>query len=171
MVAKNKQKIGLMTLPPELIRQNIYLVRGQKVMLDADLAGLYGVETRVLKQAIRRNRDRFPSDFMFELTRKEMEIWRSHFVTSNPSRKMSMRHPPFAFTENGVAMLSGVLKSKRAIRVNIAIMRTFTQLRQLVSNNKELAERVERLEGQVARVFYLLSDEYSPKKPIGFGEQ
>ena len=105
-------------VPIELIASKIYLIRGIKVMLDRDLAELYSVETKVLKQAVRRNIDRFPADFMFEITKMELENWRSQFVTSK-SDKMGLRIPPFAFTEHGVLMLSSVLKSERAIQVNI----------------------------------------------------
>ena len=105
----------------------IYLIRGQKVMLDRDLAELYDVDTRRLKEAVRRNIDRFPSDFMFEMTSEELENWRSQFATSN-SEKMGLRRPPFCFTEQGVAMLSSVLRSRRAVEVNIEIMRAFVQI-------------------------------------------
>ncbi len=105
------------TLPMERITGKIVMLRGMKVMLDRDLAELYGVETKVLKRQVRRNIDRFPSDFMFELTKDELTDWRCQFVTSN-SDKMGLRYPPMAFTEQGVAMLSSVLNSKRAIQVN-----------------------------------------------------
>jgi hypothetical protein len=108
-------------LPEELVWAKIYLIRGQKVMLDRDLASLYAVETRRLKEQVRRNINRFPKDFMFELTKEELNDWRSQFATSN-SEIMGIRHPPFAFTEHGILMLSGVLNSKRAIEVNIPIM-------------------------------------------------
>ena len=120
-------------VPIELIASKIYLIRGIKVILDRDLAELYGVETKVLKQAVRRNIDRFPADFMFEMTETEFEDWRSQFVTSNSDR-MGLRYKPMAFTEQGVAMLSSVLKSKRAIEVNIAIMRAFVKLREMVTS-------------------------------------
>ena len=107
-------------IPVEAIAGKIYLIRGQKVMLDRDLADLYGVETKALKQAVRRNIDRFPADFMFELTDTELKNWRSQFVTSKSDR-MGLRYKQMAFTEQGVAMLSSVLRSKRAILVNIQI--------------------------------------------------
>ncbi len=113
-------KKGVM-IPVERIKQLIVFIRGQKVMLDRDLAELYGIETKVLKQAVRRNIKRFPDDFMFELTKEEFENWRSQFVTSNRD-KMGLRYKPMAFTEQGVAILSSVLRSERAIEVNIAIM-------------------------------------------------
>ena len=103
-----------------VIKSKIYTIKGYRVMLDFDLAELYEVETRVLKQAVRRNTDRFPNDFMFELSKEEFENWRSQFVMSNPLNKMGLRYAPFVFTEQGVAMLSSVLKSKKAIDVNIA---------------------------------------------------
>jgi len=107
-------------LPVESITNKIYFIRDHKVMLDRDLADLYGVETKLLKRTVRRNIDRFPSDFMFELTKKELENWRCQFGTSN-NIKMGLRYSPMAFTEQGVAMLSSVLNSKRAIQVNIQI--------------------------------------------------
>lgn len=124
-----------------IVKDKIYVIRGSKVMLDFDLAELYGVETRVLKQAVRRNIDRFPDDFMFELSENELEDWRSQFVMSNPSNRMGLRYPPFAFTEQGVAMLSSVLKSKKAIAVNIAIMRAFVMLRQHLTDYDNLKEQ------------------------------
>jgi hypothetical protein len=133
--------------PVALIESRIYLIRGQKVLLDADLASLYRVETKVLNQAVRRNRERFPADFMFQLTRKEDEALRSQIVTSNQgSGRGGRRYPPYAFTEQGIAMLSSVLTSKRAIEVNIAIMRTFVRLRQLLARHEELGRRLEQLE-------------------------
>jgi hypothetical protein len=133
--------------PVAPIESRIYLIRGQKVLLDADLASLYQVETKVLNQAVRRNRERFPADFMFQLTRKEDEALRSQIVTSNETTGRGWcRYPPYAFTEQGIAMLSSVLSSKRAIEVNIAIMRTFVRLRQLLATHEELARRLEHLE-------------------------
>jgi hypothetical protein len=133
--------------PVALIESRIYLIRGQKVLLDADLASLYQVETKVLNQAVRRNRERFPADFMFQLTRKEDEALRSQIVTSNEGGgRGGRRYPPYAFTEQGIAMLSSVLTSQRAIEVNIAIMRTFVRLRQLLATHEELARRLEQLE-------------------------
>lgn len=134
-------------IPVERIEQSIYMIRGLKVMLDRDLAALYGVETRVLKQAVRRNADRFPDAFMFVLTGKEFINWRSQFVTSN-SDKMGLRHAPMAFTEQGVAMLATVLNSKRAIDVNIAIMRTFVKLRQMLDSHARLSKKLAELEAK-----------------------
>lgn len=137
-------------LPIEAIERKIYLIRGKKVMLDRDLALLYGVETRTLNQAVRRNITRFPEDFMFQLSNEEMEIWKSQIVISNKER-MGLRKRPNAFTENGVAMLSSVLNSERAIEVNIQIMRTFTKLREILSTHKELAHKLSQLENKIER--------------------
>ena len=123
------------------------MIRGLKVVLDRDLAALYGVETQALRQAVRRNADRFPDDFMFVLTGKEFINWRSQFVTSN-SDKMGLRHAPMAFTEQGVAMLATVLNSERAIDVNIAIMRTFVKLRQMLDSHVQLAKKLAELEAK-----------------------
>ena len=144
-------------------------------MLDRDLAELYGVETKVLKQAVRRNIYRFPKDFMFEMSKKEFKNWRSQFVTSNQD-KMGLRHTPMAFTEQGVAMLSGILNSDRAIAVNIQIMRTFTKLRKALLDNEglrsELSELKQITEERFQIVFetldQLLKEEDKPKKKIGY---
>lgn len=162
-------------LPIELIEKRIYFLRGEKVMLDRDLAELYGVETRILKQAVRRNIMRFPDDFMFILEKKEFEQWRSQIVMSN-SDKMGLRHPPMAFTEQGVAMLSSVLKSERAIQVNIAIMRTFTQLRRMLATHEDLRRKIEEMEAKYDEQFrlvfeairQLLEEDEKPKRRIGF---
>ena len=153
----------------------IYLIRGKKVILDRNLAQLYGVETKVFKQAVRRNIERFPEDFMFELSKSEFVNWRSQFVTSNRD-KMGLRYSPMAFTEQGVAMLSSVLRSKTAIHVNIQIMRAFTKMRQLVFDNADLRREVgnlrEDVDGKFRIVFetldQLLSVESKPKRKIGF---
>ena len=118
----------------QLIQSKIYEIRGQKVMLDRDLAELYGVETRILNQAVKRNIERFPEDFMFQITHTEVEIWKSQIVISN-SIKMGMRRNPYAFTQLGVAMLSSVLNSKTAIQINMGIMRAFVAIRQMVADN------------------------------------
>jgi len=115
-------------IPIQNIINKIYLFRDVKVMIDRDLAALYGIETKTLKQTVRRNIERFPDDFMFELNKTEFENWRSQFVTSNAD-KMGLRYAPMVFTEHGVLMLSSVLKSEKAIQVNIQIMRTFSKLR------------------------------------------
>jgi hypothetical protein len=127
----------------ELIKRSIQEIRGKKVMLDLDLAKIYEVETRVLKQAVRRNIERFPDDFMFELTEEEMKNLTSQFVIPSWG---GTRHKTFAFTEQGIAMLSSVLKSKKAIQMNIAIMRAFVMMRQWALNYRELAERLDELE-------------------------
>lgn len=129
-------------IPDEIISNKIYLIRNQKVMLDRDLAELYQVETKRLKESVRRNIDRFPADFMFELTKDEFENWRTHFATSN-SDKMGLRYAPMVFTEQGVAMLSSVLRSDRAIAVNIKIIRIFTKMRDLLSDNLSLRLEIE----------------------------
>lgn len=141
-------------IPVERLEKAIFLIRGEKVMLDRDLAELYGVETRMLNQNVRRNLERFPPDFMFELTRDEI-AGISQFVTSS-SLKFSKRVT--VFTEQGVAMLSSVLRSKRAIAVNVEIMRTFVKLRQLLSSNLELARRLDELEGKYDRQFKVVFD-------------
>jgi hypothetical protein len=133
-------------LPVEIIERKIYLIRGLKVMLDRDLAELYQVQTKVLNQAVRRNLDRFPADFMFQLNEEELENWRSQIVTSNLGAKMGLRRPPYAFTEHGVAMLSSVLASKRAIALNILIIRAFVRLREYLATHKDLARKLEDIE-------------------------
>ncbi|MBC7487758.1 MAG: ORF6N domain-containing protein [Cytophagaceae bacterium] len=128
----------------ETIINKIYLVRGHKVMLDRDLAEMYGVETRVLNQAIKRNEKRFPADFMLQMTSEELSDWKSQNVISN-KEKMGLRKPPNVFTEQGVAMLSSVLNSETAIEVNIQIIRTFTRIRQMLSEHTELRLEVEKI--------------------------
>ena len=138
-------------LPEERIINKIYVIRGEKVMLDRDLAELYGVETKYLKRQVKRNILRFPDDFMFQLTDKEFKNWRSQFVTSK-SDKMGLRYPPFAFTETGVAQLSGVLNSKQAILMNNQIMRVFIKMRTMFTDNLSLkldiADIKKKLENQ-----------------------
>jgi hypothetical protein len=159
----------------EAVASKIFFIRSVKVILDRDLAALYGVETKVLKQAVRRNIKRFPPDFMFELTETEFKNWRSQFVTSN-SVKMGLRYLPMAFTEQGVAMLSGVLNSDQAIAVNIQIMRTFTKLRHMIFDNedlkRELAELKEQTDDRFQIVFetldQLLTVDANKKRKIGF---
>jgi hypothetical protein len=128
----------------ELIERRIYLIRGHKVMLSPDLAELYNVEARALNQAVKRNSDRFPDDFMFQLTREESRNLKSHFVISRWGG--SRRAAAYAFTQEGVAMLSSVLKSRRAVQVNIAIMRAFVRLREIMTTHKDLARKMEDLE-------------------------
>jgi hypothetical protein len=162
-------------IPVERIQQAIYLIRGKKVMLDRDLSLLYAIPTKALKQAVRRNLERFPADFMFVLDAEELSHWRSQFVTSNEDRK-GLRYAPMAFTEQGVAMLSSVLNSPRAVQVSIAIMRTFVRLREIMATHEELARKIEEMErkydSQFAMVFEAireLIDSPEPKrKEIGF---
>jgi hypothetical protein len=132
-------------LPDELIINKIILLRDQKVLVDRDLAELYGVDTRTLNQAVKRNLKRFPDDFMFQMTKEEFEIWRSQIVISN-NDKMGLRRPPYVFTEQGVAMLSSVLNSDRAILLNIQIMRVFTKMRALLDSHKEILRKLESIE-------------------------
>lgn len=131
-------------IPEELIVSKIYLIRGQKVMIDRDLSEMYGVETRVLNQAIKRNAKRFPPDFMFQLTVQELSDWKSQNVISN-KEKMGLRKLPKVFTEQGVAMLSSILNSETAIAVNIRIIRTFTRVRQMLSDHTDLRLEVEQI--------------------------
>ncbi len=159
----------------ENLAKLVFLIRAEKVLLDTDLAGLYGVTTKVLNQAVKRNLDRFPADFMFQLTTEEWESMRSQTVTASRRNIGAM---PYAFTEQGVAMLSSVLRSQRAVEVNIAIMRTFVQLRRLMDSNRDLARRIEALETrydeQFSQVFdaikQLISEDKSrkAKPPMGF---
>ena len=145
--AMAKAKKGIVKIiPDEIIIRKIYLLRGQKVLLDKDLAELYGVETRILNQAVKRNTDRFPPDFMFQLTRVEYNSLRSQFVILEISKKGKYsKFNPFAFTEQGVAMLSGVINSPKAIEMNIAIMRAFVETRKLLHGNKKIAEQIKMI--------------------------
>ena len=162
-------------IPLESIEKRIFFLRGEKVMIDRHLAELYGVETRTLKQAVRRNIRRFPEDFMFILGKEEFKQWRSQIVISN-SDKMGLRYPPMAFTEQGVAMLSTVLKSERAIDVNIAIMRAFVKMRQMLATHKDLKKKIEAMESKYDEQFQvvfeairqLLEADEKPKRKIGF---
>lgn len=156
-------------VPAERIESRIYLIRGEKVILDSDLAELYGVTTKALNQAVRRNRERFPADFMFQLRHEEFVHLRSQIVTSS-SNHGGRRHPPLAFTEQGVAMLSGLLNSPRAIAVNVAIMRTFVRLRQLIATSADLARKLAALEkkydAQFKIVFDAIRELMSPVAPL-----
>jgi phage regulator Rha-like protein len=163
-------------IPIERIQQCIYLVRKHKVVLDSDLAQLYGVQTGVLVRAVKRNIERFPADFMFQLTKAEYEIFlRCQFGTSKGGRG-GRRYMPYAFTEQGVAMLSSVLRSKRAVEVNIAIMRTFVKLREILTTNSALRRKIEAMERQYDEqfklVFKVLSEMVMPtpksKSQIGY---
>ena len=157
-------------VPEERIIKRIIVLRNERVMLDIHLAELYQVETRTLKQAVRRNIDRFPEDFMFELTEKEMDLVVSQNVI--PSKKHFGGAKPFAFTESGTAMLSSVLKSERAVQMNIAIVRTFVMLRKMALNYQEIMKKLETMESNYESRFkalkYLLEPPANPRKKIGF---
>ena len=176
-------------LKEEKIASLIYFIRGEKVIFDSDLSLLYGVPTKVLKQAVKRNRDRFPEDFMFELSREEHDSLRSQIATLNLRSQIvtsnwgGSRYVPMAFTEQGVAMLSSVLRSKRAIEVNIAIVRAFVQMRKLLQDHQELAKKIKELEkltedrfakhDEKFRLIFeaiqqLMRQENEPRIPIGF---
>jgi hypothetical protein len=163
-------------IPVERIEKAIYLIRGEKVMLDRDLADLYQVTTAALNQAVRRNRERFPSDFMFQLTPSEVtQLNRSQIVIGSQKHR-DPRFRPYVFTEQGIAMLSSVLRSKRAISVNIEIMRAFVKLRQMLASNTELSRRLDELESKYDRKFkivfdairQLMSPPVPDRKQIGF---
>lgn len=164
-------------VPQEIIESKIYLIRDKKVMLDKDLAALYQVSTKVLNQAVKRNYDRFPSDFMFQLTKDEAYSLRSQFVTLK--RGQHIKYLPYVFTEQGVAMLSSVLNSKRAVQVNIQIMRIFIKLREAIIDNKEILEKLKEIENRVNShdeeiksifdaIKELINEKVNPKRKIGF---
>ena len=142
----------------ERIERSILLIRGHKVMLDDDLAELYDVQTKVFNQAVRRNRNRFPSDFMFQLTDREYHSLRSQIVTLNSGRGRHRKYLPYAFTEQGVAMLSSVLRSNRAVQVNIEIMRAFVRLREVLATHKDLAAKLEAIEKKYDAQFKVVFD-------------
>lgn len=165
-------------IPTETIERRILLIRGHKVMLDSDLADLYGVSTKRLNEQVRRNAKRFPPDFMLQLTKEEYDSLRSHFATLEKGRGKHRKYPPLAFTEQGVAMLSSVLTSERAIEVNIAIMRAFVRLREILATHKDLARKLEELEKKYDKQFAIVFEairqlmtppEPPPKRRIGFG--
>ena len=161
------------SIVPSKISQKIYFLRGHRVMLSTDLAKLYGVEVRALIQAVKRNIERFPSDFLFQLTEDEHKNLKSQFVISSWG---GARNAPYAFTEQGVAMLSSVLRSTRAVQVNIAIMRTFVRLREMLATNQKLRRKIEDMEKRYdakfqivfATIESMLEDEDLPKRGIGF---
>jgi ORF6N domain len=165
-------------LPLERITSHIHLLRGEKVLFDFDLAKLYGVETKVLLQQVRRNVERFPKDFCFQLGREEFAALRSQFVTSKTERRGGTRYRPCAFTEQGVAMLSSVLRSPRAVQVNIAIMRAFVQLRRMIASHTGLARKLAALERKYDSQFKIVfeaihalmadDDQPAPQRRIGF---
>jgi len=174
------EEIGITIVPLERIERQIYLIRNQKVMIDSDLADLYQVPTKALNQAVRRNLNRFPADFMFQLSQEELDNWRSQIVTSNPAARMGLRRPPYVFTEHGVAMLSSVLKSDRAAQMSIQIVRAFIKLREILATHTDLAARLEQVEStqeKHASVITILAEEIDnlkelppepPKRRIGF---
>ncbi|MBI9069748.1 MAG: ORF6N domain-containing protein [Salinivirgaceae bacterium] len=175
-----EEKNSIIMLPDEVVMTKIFIVRGQKVMIDRDLAELYGVETRVLKQTVRRNIERFPEDFMFEMSKEEFVNWRSQFVTSN-SDKQGLRYAPFCFTEQGVTMLSCTLNSKRAIQLNIQIVRIFTKIREVLTDTlslkidiEDIKKKLENQDKNIELVFTYLDklmekhENRTPRKRIGF---
>lgn len=172
-----RQVSALVTLRRVAIERRIHVVRGHKVMLDSDLAALYHVETRTLVQAVRRNLSRFPLDFMFQITADEFQALRSQSVISNT--RGGRRYRPYVFTEHGIAMLSSVLRSGRAIQANISIVRTFIRLREFLVSHERLAERLSALErrydGQLLAVFEAIREltrsERRHQRPIGFRSQ
>ncbi|MFI5221546.1 MAG: ORF6N domain-containing protein [Bacteroidia bacterium] len=146
-----KKTVNEIMLPDEVVINKIYLIRNQKVMLDRDLAELYDVETKQLKRQVNRNIERFPKDFMFEMSQYEFQNWRSQFGTSNLSDKMGLRYPPYCFTEHGVLMLSSVLNSPRAIQVNIQIVRIYTKLREMLLTHKDILLKLEEMEKKIGK--------------------
>ena len=165
------QKPSSSVIPVERIASSIYLIRGEKVMLDSDLAALYGVETRALNQAVTRNIERFPQEFAFQLSQDEFHSLISQIVTSKSGRG-GRRKLPWVFNEQGVAMLSSVLRSKRAIQVNISIMKTFVRMREVLATHKDLARKVEKHDKEIAVLYdyldRLLTPPQSPKRKIGY---
>ena len=179
---KTKQ---LISTPKEQIENKIFFVRNRKVMIDSDLAKLYGVSTKRLNEQVKRNRKRFPEDFMFQLNKQEMKIWeaqflRSQIATLKNGRGQHKKYFSYCFTEQGVAMLSSVLNSERAIQVNIQIIRTFTELREMLATNKELREKIEKMEKKYDKHFGIIfeaiknlleikeEEEKKPGKRMGF---
>jgi hypothetical protein len=155
-----------LAIPPERVERRILLIRGLRVMVSPDLAELYEVAPKVLIQAVKRNYQRFPADFMFQLTREEYTNLKSQFVTS--SWGGARRARPYAFTEQGVAMLSSVLRSQRAVQVNIAIMRAFVKLREMLASNRDLARRLDEMEMKYDTQFKMVFDAEKPRRKIGF---
>ena len=141
----------------EIIKEKIHVIRGQKVMLDYDLAAMYEIDTKVFKQSVKRNTNRFPSDFMFELTRYEYNFLRSQFVTLKTGRGEHSKYLPFAFTEQGIAMLSSVLKSEIAVEINISIMRTFVAIRKFASEYIELSKKIDEIEQNFPEIYQALN--------------
>lgn len=172
----NQKMSEKITIPDEVILNKIYVIRGQKVMLDRDLAELYDVETRRLKEQVRRNMSRFPEEFMFELTKEELEEWRTQYASSNRD-VMGIRIAPFVFTEHGILMLSSVLSSEKAVQMNIQIIKTFVQLRKIANNYEEIMAKIQQIESQTNEQFseiyqvlqnLLSKPEEKPRKEIGY---
>ena len=172
--AAKRRALNQLPIPAELIERRIFMIRGLKVMIDADLADLYQVTTGNMNLAVKRNLDRFPEDFRFQLTTKEFEVLRLQYAISNRGGR---RYLPYAFTEQGVAMLSSVLTSKRAVQVNIAIMRIFVRLREMLATHKDLARKLDEMEKKYDRQFKVVFDAIrnlmspassSPRRRIGF---
>ena len=174
---KHKKRHTTSLIPQEVIEKEIFLIRGKKVMLDRDLAGLYGVTTGNLNKAVKRNVERFPEDFMFQLNKEEGDSLRFQF--GSLKRGQHPKYLPYAFTEQGVAMLSSVLRSKKAIQVNIAIMRVFVRLKEIISTHKELAHKLDLLERKIEKhdeeirgifeaIRQLMAPPERPKRRIGF---
>ena len=172
-----KSNLPVVRVSEEDILEKIYVIRGQKVMIDRDLAEMYGVEVRVLNQAVKRNASRFPTDFMFQISKEENDSLRSQFVILKRGRHS--KYLPYAFTEQGVAMLSSVLNSETAIQVNIQIIRLFTKMKELILDNKDLWMKIEKIEqnlvkhdDEIKAIFdylkKLLIQENKPRNPIGF---
>ncbi len=172
----SKSKLPIIKVSEEIILEKIYVIRGQKVMLDKDLAEMYGVEVKRLNEAVKRNTSRFPEDFMFQISIPEWKNLKSQFATSSWG---GVRKPPYVFTEQGVAMLSSVLNSETAIQVNIQIIRLFTKMKQLILDNKDLWMKIEKIEQhllkndeEIKTIFAylkkLLIQEEKPRNPIGF---
>ena len=164
------------TIPDEVIINKIYVIRGQKVMLDRDLADLYDVQTRRLKEKVRRNISRFPKEFMFELTKEELEEWRTEYASTNRD-VMGIRIAPFVFTEHGILMLSSILSSEKAIQMNIQIIKTFVQLRRIANNYEGLMDKIQQMESQNNEQFseiyevlqrLLSKPEEKPRTQIGY---
>lgn len=177
---KTSQLKSSSIVPLERVQSSIMLIRGKRVMFDSDLARLYGVSTKRLNEQVKRNKERFPRDFMFRLNKAELENWRSHFATTKPSAKMGLRRPPYVFTEHGALQLASVLNSPIATEVSILIVRAFVQLREVLSSHTQIAHKLEELERKIAThdetitsiiqaIRQLMEPPEPPKRrPIGF---
>ncbi len=178
MLNKNSEKEKSI-IPIEVVSQKIFFIRGQKVMLDVDLAELYGVSVIRLNEQVKRNRSRFPEDFMFQINKNELESLRSQFAISKIEGRGGRRYLPYAFTEHGVAMLSSVLRSPRAVQMNILIVRAFIKIREILASNKDLAQKIEELQREqkaqnrhINSIYSILekliNEPVKPTKRIGF---